>query len=579
MKLIEALEILRKGPSQEGNKFVMSLACSFTPLHLQTLLAAKIQLLDPARRIEMQTGLFGDLLGNLERVATSESDAAVVVLEWQDLDPRLSLRSLGGWGPELLPEILESVTHRSSLIVGAIETISKRMPVGVCLPTLPVLPIEHTPGWQASGFATELHHCASTTASELVRLPNVRFLNPQQLDLLSPLAERFDAKSDVLTGFPYRLSHASILAGLLARLVRNPTPKKGLITDLDDTVWKGILGELGFEGVTWDLDNHSQMHGVYQQFLHALSGAGILIAVASKNDPRLVEEVFDKRSPMLPKNVIFPFEAGWGPKSESVTRILRAWNVGAEDVVFVDDSSMELAEVKAAHPAVECISFPASDPQEIYELLYRLRDLFGKSALHEEDAIRMESLRRAGSTRQEAELSRITPEEFLERSEAELTFSFNQGAVDPRALELVNKTNQFNLNGKRHTETSLRNYSQDHGMFLVVASYKDKYGPLGKIAVLAGRHTGKKLWIDTWVMSCRAFSRRIEHRCFEELISRFDPDEIEFDFAETPRNEPLRLFLGEILGSCPRFPCRLAKSDFLKRQPKTYHRVLELVNG
>jgi FkbH-like protein len=579
MKLIEALEILRKRPSQEGNKLVVSLVCSFTPLHLQTLLFAKIQLLYPERRIEMETGLFGDLLGNLGRAAASESDAAVVVLEWQDLDPRLSLRSLGGWGPELLPEILDSATHHLSSIVGAIEKISKRIPVGVCLPTLPLLPIAYTPGWQASAFTTGLYHCMSTTASELVGLSNVRLLNPQQLDMLSPHAERFDAKSDVLTGFPYRLSHAATMADLLARLVRNPAPKKGLITDLHDTVWKGILGELGLEGVTWDLDNQSHMHAVYQQFLHALSAAGILIGVASKNDPGLVQEVFDKRTPILPKNAIFPFEVGWGPKSESVGRILRAWNVGAEDVVFVDDSPMELAEVKAAHPAVECIGFPSTDPQAIYELLRSLRDLFGKSALQEEDAIRLESLRRADSTRHEVEHSGITPEEFLERANAELTFSFNQGEVDPRALELVNKTNQFNLNGKRHTEASLRSYSRDPGTFLVVASYKDKYGPLGKIAVLAGRHAGKKLLIDTWVMSCRAFSRRIEHRCFEELISRFDPDEIEFDFVETPRNEPLRLFLTETLGSHPKSPCRLSKSDFLKRQPKTYHRVLELING
>jgi FkbH-like protein len=579
MKLIEALEILRRRPSDGGEEVVVSLICSFTPLHLQTLLAAELQVVYPDHRIKVHTGLYGDFLGNLERAAGSKSDAIIVTVEWQDLDARLGIRSLGGWTPDVLPRILDDAKDRSSSIVNAIEAASKQMPVVVYFPTLPLLPISHTAGWQGNAFETELRDNVSAMARQLIRLPNVRLVNPQQVELLSPLAERFEVKSEILAGFPYKMSHVAIMAELLARLVLSPTPKKGLITDLDDTVWKGILGEAGPEGVSWDLDHHSHMHAVYQQFLHSLSAAGVLVGVASKNEPTRVEEVFSKRSLILPRNAIFPVEVGWGRKSESVDRILKAWNIGAEAVVFVDDSPMELAEVKAVHPAVECMRFPQDDPQAIYELLQRLRNLFGKSMLREEDAFRLDSLRRADSMRQASDFSGISAETFLEQAEAELTVTFNKENVDPRALELVNKTNQFNLNGKRHTQLSLQDYSRDSNAFLMVVSYKDKYGPLGKIAVLAGRFAGKKLWLDTWVMSCRAFSRRIEHGCFEELLAKFGVDEIEFDFVPTNRNEPLRIFLAEFLGANVESPCRLSRHDFLHRQPKTYHRVLELIHG
>jgi len=578
MKLIEALEILRRAPSQ-SDPFVVSLACSFTPLHLQTMLAAEVQLRYPDRKVSVRTGLYGDLPGNLARAAESEGDAAVAILEWQDFDPRLGIRALGGWEPGLLPEILRNAKSRATLISQAVLKTSRRMRVGICFPTLPLPPVSHVSGWQCSAFEAELRACVSETAATVAKFSNVRLVSPGRLDALSPLRCRFDVKSEVLTGFPYHMPHVTVLAGMLASAIHDSTPKKGLITDLDDTLWKGIVGEVGPDGVAWDLDGHAQIHGLYQQLLHSLPKAGTLLAVASKNDPKIVAEIFEKRSMVLPADAVFPIEAGWGPKSESVNRILKAWNVGADAVVFVDDSPMELAEVKAAHPQIECIQFPKDDPAALYNLLERLRDLFGKSELQEEDGIRLESLRRASSMPEPVYRAGAEADSFLEQAEAELTISFNTGNVDPRALELTNKTNQFNLNGKRHTEASLKEYAQDPRAFLMVVSYKDKYGPLGKIAVLAGRRSGKKLRIENWVMSCRAFSRRIEYRCLEELIEKFDAKEIELDFAATPRNEPLQTFLAEILQAAPESPSRLRAADFLERKPKTYHRLLEAVNG
>ena len=120
---------------------------------------------------------------------------------------------------------------------------------------------------------------------------------------------------------------------------------------------------------------------------------------------------------------------------------------------------------------------------------------------------------------------------------------------------------------------------KDPASVLLVVSYKDKYGPLGKIAVLAGRLVGSTLFVDVWVMSCRAFSRRIEHRCMEELFERFALDDMTFNFTPTPKNGPLREFLAEILGQEPALQSRLSRALFFERRQDTFHRVMELTNG
>ena len=117
---------------------------------------------------------------------------------------------------------------------------------------------------------------------------------------------------------------------------------------------------------------------------------------------------------------------------------------------------------------------------------------------------------------------------------------------DNRAFELVNKTNQFNLNGKRFSESDWLSCLQDPAAFVLTASYEDKYGPLGKIAVVMGKAAGRKVYVSTWVMSCRAFSRRIEHQCLKYLFEKLDADEIVFDYEVTPRNGPIQDFFAEL---------------------------------
>lgn len=577
MKLATALEILRDVRSRRGESFTCFLATGMNPLHLGTFLTAELGLLFPSQRIEIQRGLYDDFLGNLHRLTQVEADCGIVLMEWADLDPRLGIRSAGAWSPSEYGDILSNVKARASQVQQAIERTCQRMPIVMGAPTLPLPPISFVPGWQASSFEAELRASIDSVAHHVSQCSQVRVLNPQRIDLVSPLPGRLDVKSELQSGFPYKLGHASALANLLACLTRMPAPKKGLITDLDDTLWRGILGEVGIDGISWDLNHHSQMHAFYQRLLGALSAEGVLIGVASKNEAALVEKAFARKDLVVSADSIFPMEVNWGPKSGSVARILKTWNIGPDSVVFVDDSALELAEVKASHPEVECIQFPTKDSVAIYDLAFRLRDLFGKSCILQEDSIRAESIRgsRAGVANDEPAKTNST--EFLEQLEADISFNFSKSPLDPRALELVNKTNQFNLNGKRHTEASWHKYFLDPASFLMLVSYKDKFGPLGKIAVIVGR-LNRTLKIDAWVMSCRAFSRRIEFRCLQELFAKFPVDEIELDYLRTDRNGPLSEFLTEILGAPPSPNCAISRRELAARY-ELFRPLQETPNG
>jgi FkbH-like protein len=579
MKLIEALEIVGKKHSADAETLKVSLVCGFMPLHFQTFLAAELRLAIPNQLVAIVTGLYGDFWGNLAKTEGSTADLGIVTMEWSDLDPRLGLRNLGSWAPASFPDIIANVKLHASQLLATIERIAREIPIVICFPTLPLPPISFSPTTQANTIDLELRACVSQLSLDASRIPNVRIINAQALDRSSSFSQRFDAKSELISGFPYKLSHASILANLFVESTKSPSPKKGLITDLDDTLWSGILGEVGSGGVSWDLANQSHMHGAYQRLLHALSESGVLIAAATKNEERFVEEALQRPDLVLPRSVLFPIEAHWNPKSESVARILKTWNIGAGATVFVDDSPLELAEVKALHPEVECLLFPKNDPQAIYDLFHRLRDLFGKSAISEEDKIRRESIRTASAKSGANRGYGSAPPDFLAQVEAEVTFTCAKDPIDPRALELVDKTNQFNLNGKRHSEAEWQRYLRSTDTILMIAAYKDKYGPLGKIAVLAGRRKDTTFLLDTWVMSCRAFGRHVEYRCIEKLFDLTSASAIILDFEPTGRNGPIRDFLGDLLGAPLAGEYVLSKEQFERKQAAALQQVLETSHG
>ncbi|HZS56201.1 MAG TPA: HAD-IIIC family phosphatase [Bryobacteraceae bacterium] len=573
MKLAEALSIVQK-TSAELPEFGVLLACGITPLHLQNYLAAHLQALRPDRKVRISSGLFGDLVGTLDQASRQDLQAVALVVEWSDLDPRLGYRQLGGWGQIELADTVEAVEAMLNRLENAVASVPKSLILAVSLPTLALPPGFHTSGWHASAMEIALERAVADFAARIGRHSSTRVVNRQKLDLNSIPATRYDFRSDLNTGFPYTTSHADVLGSAMANLIAGPVPKKGLITDLDDTFWAGLVGEVGHENISWDLSSHTQLHGLYQQTLGMLADHGVLVAIASKNSAEVVNRALSRPDLAISKKKIFPVEAHWDAKSGSVSRILKTWNIAADSVVFVDDSPMELEEVRAAHPGMECVLFPKNDYSAGLALLHSLRDLFGKPGLSEEDNLRLESIR-AGQELSKANGDPTSVEHFLARLEARVILEYNSSTDDKRVLELVNKTNQFNLNGGRYTAAEWGQISKWPGAFVLAISYADKFGPLGKIGVLAGREEGRALYVRTWVMSCRAFSRRIEHACISALFQRFGSENMFFEFKATSKNGPISDFLAQFSVGSRDGQVAIEKTAFETKCPKLYHQIVE----
>ena len=573
MKLIDALQISQSPRNEGWPELRVFLACGFTPLHLHTFLAAHLRIGLPGVRPEIRTGLFGNLIGNIEHLESSETDVLAVALEWSDLDPRLGIRNLGGWRSSDMTDIVQTAELTSQRLLHALETVSRDLTTVVSLPTLPLPPAFTTRPLQSGTHERQLHRVLAQLAESLSGLSEVRILSEQRLAAVSAPAVRYDVKSDLGTGFPYTISHASSMGKQLASLIENRMPMKGLITDLDDTLWSGIVGDDGVDAISWSLDKHSQMHGVYQQFLSSLAAAGVLIGVASKNEAATVAEAFERRDLLLSKEDVFPFEVHWSRKSESVRRTLNTWNIAADAVVFIDDNPAEIAEVQAAFPELTCRLFPKSDPAKILALLEELRDLFGKPVISEEDSLRMRSIRSAGAWRTASGAPASASDEFLQSAQSRIWFERSRATDDLRAFELVNKTNQFNLNGKRYTESEWRQYLADPAAFLITAAYEDKYGALGKIAVLMGTRHASCVHVHSLVMSCRAFCRRIEYQCLQYLFDEFGADQVSFEYKPTPRNSPLEEFLKSLIDGPPEAPVRLTKEMYSTKSIPLFHHV------
>src|SRR6202166_3690073 len=226
MNLIEALEISRKPVAQDAKLLRVFLACGFTPLHLQNFLSAHLRQQFPDNRIEIKTGLFGDLAGSLERLHAKGYDGTEVALEWPDFHSRLGIRELGGWQVSDVHEVISSVDRQLSRLQRALKTAARSAPVVVSLPTLPLPPLFYTPPNINSAEKTKLLLSLAKFAAGLAEEPGIRVLDSQALDSVSPPAARFDIKSEILSGFPYKLPHASALAQLLASLLQPRSPKK-----------------------------------------------------------------------------------------------------------------------------------------------------------------------------------------------------------------------------------------------------------------------------------------------------------------------------------------------------------------
>ncbi len=338
---------------------------------------------------------------------------------------------------------------------------------------------------------------------------------------------------------------ASSALGSLARgiitavLERRPSSGKVLVTDFDNTLWHGVVGEDGVDGLHFSASGLGFIHFVYQTFIKRLKRAGVLIAGVTKNDPDLATAPLEAEGSVLVPNDFVSILASYNAKSSQIEELARQLNLGLDSFVFVDDNPVELAEVGKVLPDIRLVQFPR-DAAELPRMISELSRFFHREELSDEDRERTELYRRRVAGLVPKDVRGADLKDFLKGLEMRLTVRDRSEGDRQRAVQLINKTNQFNLNGIRVPDDEVETLLADGGR-LFTASLSDRHGSHGEIlsCLVDGDGTIRSL-----VMSCRVFQRRVEYAFLVWLSDRL-PSRTRLAYVETERNEPLRRFLRD----------------------------------
>jgi FkbH-like protein len=324
----------------------------------------------------------------------------------------------------------------------------------------------------------------------------------------------------------------------LQRTVRRG-PKKVLLLDLDNTLWGGVLGDLGISGIEIGEDGVGKAYREFQAAIKGLKKTGVLLGIVSKNDLEDVNDTLRRHSMMCLRPEDFAaIRVNWLPKPENIISIADELNVGIDSIVFVDDNAMERDLVRSALPDVAVPDFPADVTQLRRWLLSTVApDYFGRLHLSSEDLKKTEQYRANASRRELA--AQMTVAEYLKCLGMRVTVHEQAMEFRARVAQLIQKTNQFNLTNRRHTpgEIDAMCASEAHRVFAL--DYEDKFGKEGIIAAAIAICGGETASIDEFVMSCRVIGRTVEYMFLRSMVESLHASGVrilEGHYTPTPRN-------------------------------------------
>jgi len=304
----------------------------------------------------------------------------------------------------------------------------------------------------------------------------------------------------------------------LAQMIENITyPRTKVIAfDCDNTIWGGVVGEDGASALLLSPFNEGAGYLKLQRLLKEAASNGLILVALSKNEERNVVEAFQKRGEMILKtNDLSLLKVNWSPKSQNLLGAAQELNLGLDSFLLIDDSPFERGEIHAALPEVLIADLP-NNPDEYASVINGL-GVLERPVVSDEDARRTE-LYRQEHARQSARKSVVSPEEFLRDLQLEIVaMPIDANNLD-RALQLISKTNQFNLTTRRHTRENLASLASDPDVYAYCYRVSDRFGDAGVTGICVAYRDGESSFqIDTLLLSCRVIGRTVENAILEHL--------------------------------------------------------------
>ncbi len=368
----------------------------------------------------------------------------------------------------------------------------------------------------------------------------IRFLDDAQVRRWYPVAQEDAPLADAVGHVPFGRERYAALASAVARGVVDAVapPRKVIVVDCDDTLWRGACAELGAEGV-----EVAAPHRALQAWLVRQVEAGLLVCLCSRNEAADVEAVFERNGGMLlGRDHVVASRIDWRPKSDNVRSLATELRLGLDSVVFIDDNPVECAEVQAHCPGAQVLRLP-DDPAEIPAWLDHLWGLDGCAPRGE--GVARTRLYREDGQREAARALAGDFDAFLASLQLRVTIVPPGEDEWERVAELSRRTNQFNLAPLPRQAAHFRGLAPDAHCLAV--HVEDRFGAYGLTGAVAYRVRDRTLRVAAWMLSCRVLGRGVEHRVLAtlgDIAAAAGCEDIVFDGVPAARNAPVLAFLA-----------------------------------
>jgi FkbH-like protein len=497
--------------------------------------------------LDMQVGGYGsyvdEMLNPQSPLAKFKPDVVCVLLDLEDIAGRLPDLCADGIGQGVEAEIEESVSRVAQLVRSFRASSSARILFQGCV----------VPDLTSLGDVGDanLSHSLTSAVQQLNRrlaalcgtISDCVFFDVDHLAARYGRATWRDARMFLAS----RLPVSSGAFGIYSRgLIRSLSalfraPRKVLCTDLDNTLWGGVLGEEGPEGIATGSAFPGNCYLEYQKYLKQLSSRGILLAIVSKNNEADVQEAFQTRSADLALRLddFVATKISWNEKSDSVRELAEELSLGLDSFVFVDDNPVECEAIRRQMPEIAVVEAPIQEPWRLVELLSS-QPFFDAAVVTDDDVNRLNEYK-AQAQRAELASSAGNRDEFLASLGIVCTFLSALDAPLARSVQLLAKTNQFNLTTRRHSATEVEEFASNAGGQAVAVRVRDRFGDAGVVGLALARNEGDSCFIDSLLLSCRVIGRGIETALLAHLADnakRAGAKRLIGEFIPTKRNAP-----------------------------------------
>jgi len=350
---------------------------------------------------------------------------------------------------------------------------------------------------------------------------------------------------------PYSIRGHQLIAERIRQCVRAVAGqrRKLLVVDLDNTLWGGVLGEMGTDGIDLGDRDAGACYQDFQRRLKELKATGAVLAIASKNSASNVQDVFDRHIHMvLSRDDFVAKRIDWNLKPDNIRDLVADLNISMDAVLFLDDSPLERQFAKEQLPDLVVPEFP----QDAAQLSDWLRKIYFEHFLAlditTEDAQKTE-LYQGNLYRDSLRRGVKTYQEFLKSLDTVVTVRHAEPADARRVAQLTQKTNQFNLTTRRYSEAEILDRIDDENSWVMVGEVEDRFGPSGQVSVVIVSRDGHTANLDTFLLSCRVMSRFIEDSILtavEDFLVSQEVTAIEASYLPTPKNEPVQKVLERL---------------------------------